>query len=152
MSGTRDSKGERFAFDDKHAFVAKLRELVGAGVGADRLRVYTPFHVHETDELIAQKPSGVRYFTLAGAASGLIAGFALTIWTSLDWPLRTGGKPIVSLLPYLIIGFELTILIGALVSFLGFLILGRFPSADAILMPNETGNQFVIEVDGGGGR
>ena len=38
----------------------------------------------------------------------------MTIWMSYDWPLIVGGKPIASIPPYVVIGFELTILMGAL--------------------------------------
>ena len=69
--------------------------------------------------------SPVRAYTLAGGILGFISGLALTIWTSLDWPLRTGGKPIVSIPPYLIIAFELTILFGGLFTLAGLLIHAR---------------------------
>jgi hypothetical protein len=38
----------------------------------------------------------------------------MTIWMSYDWPVLVGGKPIASIPPYVVIGFELTILLGAL--------------------------------------
>jgi hypothetical protein len=38
----------------------------------------------------------------------------MTIWMSLDWPLIVGGKTIASIPPYVVIAFELTILLGAL--------------------------------------
>ncbi len=71
--------------------------------------------------------SPVRAYTLTGGILGFISGLALTIWTSLDWPLLTGGKPIVSIPPYLIIAFELTILFGGLFTLAGLLIHARLP-------------------------
>jgi hypothetical protein len=38
----------------------------------------------------------------------------MTIWMSLDWPVLVGGKTIASIPPYVVIAFELTILLGAL--------------------------------------
>ncbi len=38
----------------------------------------------------------------------------MTLWMSYDWPLLVGGKPIASIPPYVVIAFELTILLGAL--------------------------------------
>ena len=71
--------------------------------------------------------SPVRAYTLIGGILGFLSGLALTIWTSLDWPLLTGGKPIVSIPPYLIIAFELTILFGGLFTLAGLLIHARLP-------------------------
>ena len=71
--------------------------------------------------------SPVCAYTLVGGILGLISGLALTIWTSLDWPLLTGGKPIVSIPPYLIIAFEMTILFGGLFTLAGLLIHARLP-------------------------
>ena len=114
-------------FQDKHAFLEKLEELVRSGIPARELSVVMPVPVHEVEHLLHPKPSPLKYFTLIGAIAGLISGFALTIGTSLDWPLITGGKPIVSLPPYIIIAFELTILFGGILTFVGFLILSRMP-------------------------
>ncbi len=74
---------------------------------------------------------------------------AETCLTSLSWPLIVGGKPIVSLPPFLIIAFALTILFGALSTFLGFLLLSRLPSLRGIRSEKEYGNAFVILVDDG---
>ena len=54
---------------------------------------------------------------------GYLAGFGMTIWMSRDWPLLVGGKPIAPIPPYVVLGFELTILIGALSTVAGVIIL-----------------------------
>jgi hypothetical protein len=56
----------------------------------------------------------VRLFTLIGGLTGCAAGFGMTFWMSYDWPTLVGGKPIGSFPPYVVIAFELTILLGAL--------------------------------------
>ena len=58
--------------------------------------------------------------------------------------LVTGGKPLISIPPFVIIGFALTILLGALASFAGFLFLARVPSVQGIRGPEEHDNRFVI--------
>ena len=58
--------------------------------------------------------SPVRLFTLIGGLTGCAAGFGMTLWMSHDWPVVVGGKPIGSIPPYVVIAFELTILLGAL--------------------------------------
>jgi molybdopterin-containing oxidoreductase family membrane subunit len=93
------------------------------------LTVYTPVPVEEIEEEVEKvRPlSIVRYFTLFGGLTGTATGFFLTIWTSLKWELMTGGKYPVSIPPFVVIAFELTILLGGLSTALAVLILGRLP-------------------------
>lgn len=135
---------QRWTFDDQDAFLERLRALVDEGVPPERLRVLLPVHVHEVDEILQLRPSPLRLFTLAGAVSGLAIGFAFPILTVLDWPLITGGKPLVSIPPFVVIAFALTILLGGLASFAGFLHLSRLPAPAKIRAPEEHGNEFVI--------
>ena len=104
-----------------------VRDLRAKGY-AD-LTVYTPVPVEESEEEIEHvRPlSKVRFFTLVGALTGTATGFFLTIWTSLKWELITGGKAPVSIPPFILIGFELTILFGGLATLLALLMLGRLP-------------------------
>ena len=136
-------------FEEKEKFLERLRGLVQEGVPGERIRVITPFGVPEVEEILPGKRSKVRFFALVGAASGTVTGFAFTILTSLSWPLIVGGKPIVSLPPFLIIAFALTILFGALSTFAGFLLLSRLPSLRGIRSGEEYGNAFVILVEDG---
>jgi len=104
--------------------IRKLRDK-----GFSDLTVYTPVPVEEIEaEIERVRPlSKVRLFTLIGALSGTSLGFFLTIWTSLRWSLVTGGKDPVSYPPFVVIAFELTILLGGLATALAILILGRLP-------------------------
>jgi molybdopterin-containing oxidoreductase family membrane subunit len=107
-------------------FVSSLRKLREMGYGK-KLDAYSPVPRHEIDEALSPGPSEVRYFTLTGCLLGLIAGATLTVTTSLLMNMVTGGKPVISIPPFIIIMFELTILFGGLVTFLGFLARGRLP-------------------------
>jgi len=82
--------------------------------GHRNLVVYSAAPNHEIDEAMDHSVSPVRLFTLIGGLTGCAAGFGMTIWMSLDWPLIVGGKTIASIPPYVVIAFELTILLGAL--------------------------------------
>jgi molybdopterin-containing oxidoreductase family membrane subunit len=95
--------------------------------GYTQLTVYSPVPRHELDAVLAKKESPVRLFTLIGGLTGVSFGFFYAIATSLDWPLVVGGKPIVSLPPYVVIGFETTILLGALSTVLGMFLNARLP-------------------------
>ena len=136
-------------FQEKEKFLERLRGLVQEGVPGERIRVITPFGVPEVEEILPGKRSKVRFFALVGAASGTVTGFVFTILTSLSWPLIVGGKPVVSLPPFLIIAFALTILFGALSTFAGFLLLSRLPSLRGIRSGEEYGNAFVILIEDG---
>jgi hypothetical protein len=94
------------------AAVDAIRAL--RAMGQRNVVVYSPSPNHELDEALNQRVSPVRLFTLIGGLTGCAAGFAMTIWMSYDWPVLVGGKPIASIPPYVVIGFELTILLGAL--------------------------------------
>ncbi len=112
-------------FAEGTAVARALRALQGEGFA--ELAVYSPVPQHEVWETLAPGASPVRSWTLLGGLLGCASGFALTIGTALDWPLRTSAKPIVSIPPFLIIVFELTILLGALGALAGFLYNARLP-------------------------
>ena len=81
-------------------------------MGYRNLVVYSPSPNHELEEALNHRVSPVRLFTLIGGLTGCAAGFGMTIWMSYDWPVLVGGKPIASIPPYVVIAFELTILLG----------------------------------------
>lgn len=138
-----------YRFDEKEPFLKKLQELVDEGISPEKIDYYTPYPTHEAEHILHLKPSPMRFFTLLGALAGLLFGLWFTSWTSLDWPLIRGGKPIVAIPAFIIVTFELTVLFGGVISFLGFLFLSRLPSFKRIFKPEETGNQFVIQIQDG---
>ena len=108
----RPVPGVLAAFVHVDAAVDAIRAL--RAMGQRNPVVYSPAPNHEIEEALNHRVSPVRLFTLIGGLSGCTAGFAMTIWMSYDWPVLVGGKPIASIPPYVVIGFELTILMGAL--------------------------------------
>jgi hypothetical protein len=110
--------------DTTVAAIRALRER-----GFPDLTVYTPVPVEEIEEEVERvRPlSRVRLFSLAGALAGFGTAVFLTIWSSLKWELITGGKHPVSIPPFVVIMFELTILFTGLATLLSMLILGRLP-------------------------
>ena len=136
-------------FGDLDSTVLALRELKSKGY--DGVTVYSPVPRHELDDVIDAPVSPVRVFTLVGGLTGCTLGFAYAIGTSVDWPLITGGKPIISLPPFIIIGFELTILIGALSTVAGMLLNSRLPKFRAApgYDPRFSNDKFGVLVQGG---
>jgi hypothetical protein len=109
---SRPQPGILAAFAHIDAAVDAIRAL--RAMGLRNLVVYSPAPNHELEEALAHRVSPVRLFTLIGGLTGCAAGFGMTIWMSYDWPVVVGGKTIASIPPYVVIGFELTILLGAL--------------------------------------
>jgi hypothetical protein len=116
--------------------VKALEELRAKGY--HDLETYTPAPIHEIEEVMERdRPvSRVRLFTLIGGLTGTVSGFLLTIWSTLQWGMVTGGKFMVStpggvmgssIPPYVVIAFELTILFGGLATVIGMALLGGLP-------------------------
>jgi ActD protein len=124
-------------------------ERLKAG-GYRDLTVWAPVPVHEIlDTLEVERPlSRVRLFTLIGGLSGMALGFFLTIYSALRFSQVTGGKPIVSIPPYVVIAFELTILLGGLGTLLGMLLLARIPRLRPTVAydPRFTRDKFGVAV------
>ncbi len=82
--------------------------------GFEDVRAAMPAAYPEVMEALERPRSPIAFASLPGAALGVASGFALTIGTSLLWHLVTGGKPVVSVPPFVVISFELAILVGSL--------------------------------------
>jgi hypothetical protein len=93
--------------------------------------VYSPIPRHEIEDALGQPVSPVRMFTLIGGIAGCGIGAWLTLWMSGDWPIVVGGKPVLSVPPYVVIMFEMTILFGALSTILGILFNALFAARRA---------------------
>lgn len=124
--------------------------------GYHDLTVYTPVPVHEIEDVLERdRPvSRVRLFTLIGGLTGTVSGFLLTIWSALVWGLTTGGKPVVSIPPFVVIAFELTILFGGLATLIGMVVLGRLPrlTPSPTFDPRFTNDRFGVAVHCATGR
>ncbi|MPZ77379.1 MAG: DUF3341 domain-containing protein [Deltaproteobacteria bacterium] len=81
--------------------------------------IYSPLNSHEIETELEPVESPIGFLAFGGAAAGAGIGLLLTIGTSIQWPLMTGGQPIISLPPFFVISFELTILFGVLATLLG---------------------------------
>jgi molybdopterin-containing oxidoreductase family membrane subunit len=118
------------------------------GRGYTELETYAPAPFTEVEDAVIPKPSRVRLFTLIGGLTGVVTGYAMTIWMANDWQIMLGGKPFSSIPPYTIIAFELTILFGGLMTLLGLLVFGRLPSfgSDPAYSARFSGEEFGVAV------
>ena len=113
------------SFDYVDSAVNAIGELRAAGL--KKITAYMPYPEAQIEEALGYDQSPVRVWALAGGLLGAAGGFALASFTSMDWPLVTGGKPILSMPAYVIISFEMMVLFGALSTVIGFFVNSRLP-------------------------
>ena len=101
------------------------RAIIDEGLGT--VVAYSPVPDHAIDQALHVTVSPVRLFVLIGGVLGCATGFIFPIYTVLDWPLITGGKPLISIPAFVVIAFELMILLAAIGGIAGFLLLSRLP-------------------------
>jgi hypothetical protein len=133
-------------FDNIDGAVEAVENLRAAGL--TRILTFSPMPSHDLEHALHLGPSPIRMFTLIGGLTGAATGFALPTLTSLDWPLVTGGKPIISIPPMVIIAFELTILFAALSTIAGLFINARLPrsGAQVVYDPSFSAGNFGVFV------
>jgi hypothetical protein len=129
--------------------VRAIRDLRARGFTS--IATYSPVPLEEFEEALTGfglPKSPVRLFTLVGGLTGTVTGFALTIWSSVKWGLIVGGKPVVSIPPYVVIAFEMTILLGGLCTLLGLFLLSRLPRLRGARLydPRFSSDRFGVEV------
>jgi len=127
--------------DDAAHAIRDLKEM-----GYRDFTVYTPVPNHEIMDAVGHRISPVRTWTLVGGLSGAALGMGMAIWMSLDYPLIVGGKPIPSVIPYVVIMFELTILLGALSTLTGLVFHAIRNRRAAAFDPHFTDDQIGVFV------
>jgi hypothetical protein len=140
------------SFDFLDSTVDAIHELRKAGFR--ELRAYTPYPEHHIEDALGYGESPVRVWTLVGGLTGAATGFAFTTWTSMDWPLVTGGKPIVAIPTSVVIAFEMTVLFGALSTLIGVFVLSRLPHVKPIVVydPEFVSGRFGLYVSAEGAK
>jgi hypothetical protein len=112
-------------------------ELCAHGIRALRaanvreFRAFSPYPSHLIEDAFERAKSPVRAFVLGGGITGVITGLALTIGTTFEWNLGSGGKPMLSWPPFIIICFELMILFGGISAVLSFLLNAGVPAIES---------------------
>jgi hypothetical protein len=133
-------------FDRPDQIAAAAQRLRNRGY--EDIETYSPAPFAEVDDAVIEKPSSVRLFTLIGGLTGVVTGYALTLWMANNWPIIVGGKPYSSVTPYTIIAFELTILFGVIMTVLGVFVFGKLPKfkLDAAYSARFSAEEFGLAV------
>ena len=108
-------------------------EVVEASVKAKRsgysVTLFSPIPlVHEIEHIEGERMDYVRFFTLLGGISGITFGILFPLTVAIMYILPRGGWPIAAVPPTLLIGYESTILIGVVMTLIGFVLISRLPS------------------------
>lgn len=83
--------------------------------GYRRMDAYTPYPVEGLDTMLGQPPSRLGFIVLLVGIGGLMAGFFLQWFASVEfYPLNIGGRPLNSWPNFIVITFEVTVLLSAL--------------------------------------
>jgi molybdopterin-containing oxidoreductase family membrane subunit len=112
-------------FDSETKTAEAIRELHASTFAIER--VHAPVPSHAVADALALPKSKVGWFTLAGGIIGFFSGFALAAFTATRWNLIVGGKPVVALVPFFIVGFEFTILFAVFGNVLGIISQAKLP-------------------------
>ncbi len=112
-------------YRELHTAAEAIRSLKKSGY--PKLEVLAPAPHHELEEALEPEKSPVRWVTMTGALTGLTCAALMTFWMSQDWPLVVGGKYVWAWQAYVIIMFALTVLLAAIFTVTGFILLARLP-------------------------
>jgi Alternative complex III, ActD subunit len=108
--------------------------------------VHSPIPSDKILGALKRKKSRVGYFTLAGGVIGFLSGIGLAAYTATQWNLIVSGKPVVALIPFLIVGFEFTILFAVFGNVFGLLVQTNLPEFDSLRLYDQrcSGEHFGI--------
>jgi Protein of unknown function (DUF3341) len=114
-------------YSDPESAQQALENLRAAGAADRDITVVSsePFEEYEFSH--RDKATWIYWSSGVGGAIGLLAGYLLTSMTERDWPLPTGGMPIVAPWPNLVIMFEMTMLFAILATVGTLLVTTKLP-------------------------
>ena len=110
-------------YGDADSLVHAIKQTCDCGF--QTIEAFSPIKLRKVHWVMGHPRSPVRHWTLIGAVSGLLGGFGLAIGAATVNNLIVGGKPPVAWIPYCIVGFEGTILLGCLANLAGILFHAR---------------------------
>jgi molybdopterin-containing oxidoreductase family membrane subunit len=113
-------------FGDPESALAAAGSIQTADLGTPELM--SPVPMEGVEEVLGEKKSVIKRFSLFGAIFGGVSGFLLAAITAVLYAHPTGGRPIITFPPYLIITYELTILFGIVFTVIGFFVSARLPN------------------------
>lgn len=117
-------------YQDPEEVAETVSRLRSAGYGDNDFDILsgTPYPEGSFGERVAAHK--IYIFPLIGAICGFSVGLLITAGTQLSYPMVTGGKPLLSIPPMLIIMYEGTMLGAILFTVIGVIFESRLPRLD----------------------
>ena len=140
MSRRDDRSGLVAHYGSMESTRRAVEALRGAGFGD--LDVYSPIPAPELEEAMGIHSSPVRRWALIGGITGCTLGFLLPAGASMAYPMVTQGKPIVSIPVFVVIMFELTVLLTGIFSLFSMLVHARKPK---LRLPADYRSEFSVD-------
>ena len=112
-------------FSNPHDLLHAAQEVKAKGY--TNFDTYSPFPIHGMDDAMGLKPSILGWIVFLGGSVGLIGGFSMQVFMSLDYPLIISGKPFASYPAFIPVTFELMILLSAFSAVFGMFALNKLP-------------------------
>ena len=109
-------RGVVAVFADVDEAAQAVRALKAEGI---EVRAAMPAPFPQMQEALGRPISLIGLSTLTGAVAGGALGLLLAAGGSWAWPIVVGGMPIVSFPAFLVIVFEVAVLVGAVTNFCG---------------------------------
>jgi hypothetical protein len=114
-------------FDNPTALVHAARRAREEGYR--KLDAYSPFPIEELNDALHLHKNKLPLIVLIGGLVGLVCGYMMQYYvTVIYFPINIGGRPLNSWPAYIIITFEMTILLAALSAVFGLLGLCGLPT------------------------
>jgi hypothetical protein len=137
-AGTHGGEFLVATFSNQHGLCEAVRQLRTHGFRI--YDAYTPYPVHGLAELMGVRRSRLPIVSLVAAIAGLASALGFQVYAAaFDWPLNVGGKPANSLLAFVPITFEITVLCAGLATAAAFLVrCGLVPGGRAVLFAEGT--------------
>ena len=132
MSDAHDAHVPAAGSADLYGLVAEFEQVEQLEAAADAAReagyrtmdAYTPYPVEGLDERLGMSPTRLGWIVLAAGITGALAGFFMQWYANVVfYPLNIGGKPLNSWPNFIVITFEVTVLLSAFTA--GLFMLGR---------------------------
>ena len=137
-------------FTGPEALVGAVREVRKAGF--HELEAYTPFPIDELPAALGLAPTRIRPVMLLGGLVAAIIAFATQTFSAVvHLPIDSGGRPLFSWPPFLVIAFEVGVLGAAFIGFGGLLIRSGLPRLhhplfDSSRFERASVDRFFLEV------
>jgi hypothetical protein len=88
---------------------------------------YSPFPIAELTELLHLEDTRVPVLTVFGGIAGAALGYGMQAYTNLAYPIDVGNRPLVATPGFMLITFELLVLIAVLATIGGMFLFNRLP-------------------------